>query len=171
MGHLHADLPFPITCEIQGSFLHGMNPEITTWTPCTVFGVSSYPRYYLTLRADIEGALFDYLPLHAFRIRGGNASTKEQAYQPSELTCPGEDFVLHRSEYLSRKSPTLFHGREAMLGDASYVCTMDWVEDNVSAHLFLLDGGFYLRPNFRVLFRPGQKELPQYDKIRQEWEP
>lgn len=170
---VHADLP-RTRAWVENRVLYNDDPSHAGWSPCVMFGVSSYVGHAPTFDVLLDnGAMFHYVPPH--RLRHSH---------PSETPC-GEvrfdlsDLVYHDSrdgrivvtayrELCERGTVTAHfkHARARM--NARYVATVDWYDGNDLLHvLALANGQFALLPSHKATF--GDVSLPDYQKLRAEW--
>lgn len=169
---VHADLP-RTRAWVENRVLHNDDPSHEGWTPCVLFGVSSYVGHAPTFSVLLDnGAMFHYVPPH--RLRHTNPS----ATPCGEVRFDLSDLVYHDSregrivvtayEALRDANVTAHfkHARARM--NARYVATVDWYDGNDLLHvLALANGQFAMLPSHKATV--GDATLPDYKKLRQEW--
>ena len=169
---VHADLP-RTRAWVENRVLYDDDPAHEGWSPCVMFGLSSYEGHAPTFSVLLgNGAMFHYVPPH--RLRHADPSETacgEVRFDLSDLVYHGSRagrIVVTAYEALRDANVTAHfkHARTRM--NARYVATVDWVDGNDLLHVLALENGqFAMLPSHKVMV--GDAPLPNYKKLRKEW--
>lgn len=146
----------PFAAQVDGSFL---NPAWNHWIPCRVFAVNLYPGHFLTFTVWIDGAVYSYLPLHAFKTTGTNSSAK----CATVTRCPDSKPCVTRLSFLE-KANLILPGRTVL---CEYLFTVDWFEETL--HVLESSEGLFAYPNRNILFNTSSTTLPDFKSNSHMW--
>jgi hypothetical protein len=133
---------------------------------CTIVEITLYANRIATFTANIDGALYFYLPIFAFRASnkdvGVETSIDVKSYCP--INMPNEQasfFKLYDILYS-------FSNTKTPEGKAMCITSVEFSESNILLHILMLDNKFVVRKNTRVLTE-NFEGLPSLSKQRKEW--
>jgi hypothetical protein len=161
----------PIPVLLRKAFLYNFSIPHGDYVMAELIAVASYPGSVITFSAKITetGAIFSYLPAHAFCDRRSAAPASMVSMQASgSPSCPDENVHL---SYWGLGEVAGYWPIEDRVVQGKYILTLDWPDSNELYHMFVgYDGEFYFRPNHKLLI-DGTKEsrLPPYKKLKIEW--
>ena len=158
-------------------FLYDMNENLAgSFENCIVYAISSYKGHYPTFKIKLEsGALFDYIPPDALIVdptsdRKQSLSLKELVY---DKHCPCYNVSVNVFSFLSTQPLyCYFPTSKSWYKVRTYICSIDWYEENHSSHLVVLENGqICFVPNHKLLIKREQDkfEFQPYKKLRKEW--
>lgn len=168
---VHAELP-RTKAWVENRVLYNDDPEREGWTPCTIFGISSYVGHAPTFSVLIDnGAVFSYVPIHRLRSLPPRDAYEDRMGLDDLVYHDSREGRIVATQYQSLVSPRMLVATFKRTGrrcDARYVASIDWYDGNDLLHFVALaNGQFALLPSHKLLFGIG--ELPDYKKLRAEW--
>jgi 8-oxo-dGTP pyrophosphatase MutT (NUDIX family) len=161
----------PIDAWIAERVLYNEDPSRSSWLPCRILAVSSYPGSPLTFQVLVEGgALFSYVPPHRLLTKlpaecAALVEITDLVYRnapvapiavtvlPTLAAAPCWVYLRHLQRWLQ----------------ARYVATVDWYTENSLDHVLLLENGqIACLPSHKILFGK-EGPLPPYRALKATW--
>lgn len=158
---VHVDVE-PFKAKVCDGFLKGDYSGLGFMVDCEVIGVCSYEGELPTFRIRVGYGVYDYMPAHAF----GDVPVKQ-------FNCP--DIYVAYSFSKNLDVPCHVICKDGSIDSGwEYRGTVDWYEDNVSAHVLQDKKGtrIVFAPNYAVLFGEGaaEEDIPKgWEKMREVW--
>lgn len=171
---VHADIDI-IQGDVQSKYLHDLNPAFNNnWEKCEIFSISSYPGCEPQFQCKIDGKyVFSALPARAFSHKLFFWYDSE-AVPDDELTyslCPRGAMAVISHKGLAGPVEVFFKKSKRWVS-GQYVLTLDWIDDNLNAHLIALaTGQLAVMPSHKVRFGAplDNSPMPDYKKLRTEF--
>lgn len=164
-----------IDVYVLEQFLYDMDKDKNNLIKGKIIGVSSYEGEQVTFQVLLEtGALFSYLPIHAFCMDTISTIVNVDQQQTFNL-CKSGRIDVFTLDYFNNKIISIFNKKSKWEGFGEYILSIDWVDSNEQLHLIKHSGLLWLRPNHKILIFDNKddpkkyKTLPSYKKLHQEW--
>jgi hypothetical protein len=160
----------PFKAYIEEKYLYDMDPTKHRVLTCQVVAVSAYEGQTLTFTVIVRDAMFANIPIWALRWKETSILTRIADKHLGFLNCPNKDIDVFTIEYVGYMKPTCFiKGLNEWYRVEGYIFTVDFFNDNELLHLVMLENyQFAWLPNHKINWA-GKEELPDYKKLKQNW--